>query len=108
MAQHAAEAGAEEDEQSRSRQPWRGHRPRATRPAVDPLTRLPAPLLPELRPVLEPLPDLALEAALRRVVEALPAERLGEVVLAGEGVGLVVVVAVARAVAFSSSARSAR
>ena len=78
MARRRADAAAEEDEEP---------------------VHASAPLLPELRPVLEPLPDLALEAALRRVVEGLPAERLGEVVLAGEGVGLVVVVAVAGAVA---------
>ena len=40
------------------------------------------PLLPQLFPPLQPLPDLALEAALRRVVEVLAAERVGPVVLA--------------------------
>ena len=35
-----------------------------------------APLLAQLRPILQPLPDLALEAALGRVVELLPAELL--------------------------------
>src|SRR5262249_22200387 len=57
------------------------------------------PLLPQLCPVFQPLPDLALEAALGRIVEGVAAERLREVVLAGEGVGGVVVVLVASAVA---------
>src|SRR6188474_1914155 len=35
----------------------------------------PAPLLPQLRPVFEPLPDFTLEAALRRVIKFLPLER---------------------------------
>ena len=65
--------------------------------------------LAQLRPVVEPLPDLALEAALRRIVELLPAERFREIVLAGKRLRRVVVVFVARAVAFaSSSAWSAR
>ena len=67
----------------------------------------PGPLAPQPRPVVQPLADLALEAAVGRVVEGLPAERLGKVVLAGEGLRLVVVVAVAVAVALlSSSGRS--
>src|SRR5262245_66434332 len=57
------------------------------------------PLLPQLRPVVQPLLDLALEAALGRVVELLAAERFREVILAGEGVRRVMVVVVACAVA---------
>ena len=51
--------------------------------------------LPQLRPVVQPLPDLALEAALGRIVELLAAERFREVVLARERVRRVVVVVVA-------------
>src|SRR5689334_3772396 len=58
-----------------------------------------ASLLAQLRPVFEPLPDLALEATLGRIVELVTAERLGEVVLAREGLLGVVVVGVAAAVA---------
>src|SRR5215471_7036903 len=59
-----------------------------------------APLFTQPRPVFEPLFDLALEAAFRRVVELTPAERLREVTLPGEGIRRVVIVFVARAVAF--------
>src|SRR5580704_10299082 len=62
---------------------------------------LPAPLAAELRPILQALPDLAFEAALRRVVEALPSQRLGEIVLAGKRLRRVVIVFVALAVAFA-------
>src|SRR3979490_1206731 len=58
------------------------------------------PLLPQLRPIIQPLPDLALEAALGRIVKFLPAERLREIVLARKRIGRVVVVVVTRAVAF--------
>src|SRR5262249_58381730 len=57
------------------------------------------PFLPQLRPIFQPFPDLAFETALGRVVELLAAERLREVVLAGEGVGRIVVVVVPGAVA---------
>src|SRR5262245_6280387 len=60
----------------------------------------PAPLFAQLGPIVQALPDLALEATLGRVVECLAAERLGEIVLAREGIGRVVVVIVAFAVAF--------
>src|SRR5262249_17403743 len=53
----------------------------------------------QLRPIVQPLADLALEAALGRVVERLAAERVGEIVLARERVGHVVIVVVAGAVA---------
>src|ERR1044072_4300584 len=56
------------------------------------------PLLPQLVPVLESLPDLALETALDRVIEFLAAERFREVVLAGERFRGVVIVCVARSV----------
>src|SRR6516162_9196829 len=54
-----------------------------------------APLLAQLRPIVEPLPDLALEAAFGRIVEGLPPERFGEIVLAGEAFRRVMVVFVA-------------
>ncbi len=69
----------------------------------------PALFLAQLRPVVQPLADFALEAALRRIVECLPAERVGEIVLAGKGFRLVVVVGVAaRRSPPPSSAWSAR
>src|SRR5262245_14453338 len=55
--------------------------------------------LPQFRPILQALSNLALEAALGRIVEPLAAERLREVVLSGEGVARIVVVVVACAVA---------
>ena len=61
----------------------------------------PPPLRPQPRPVFEPLPDLALEAALDRLVERSPAQRVRPVVLAREGVGRVVVVLVVGPVAFA-------
>src|SRR3990170_4839912 len=54
---------------------------------------------PELLPVLQPLQDLAFEAALDRLIELLPRHAVGKVVLAREAVGRVVVVLVALAVA---------
>src|SRR5690242_14281693 len=58
-----------------------------------------APPLPaQLRPVVQPLPDLALEAALGRVVEGFAAELVGKIVLTREGIRRVVVVVVARAI----------
>ena len=51
-----------------------------------------APLLAQPRPVLEPLPDLALEAALDRLVERVAADLVRPIVLAAEGVGRVVIV----------------
>src|SRR5262249_13317176 len=65
---------------------------------VDPLL---ASLAAQLRPVLQAFPDLALEAALRRVIESLPSEGVGEIVLAGKRSRRVVVVCVALAVAFA-------
>src|SRR5438477_3484765 len=47
----------------------------------------PSPLAPQLLPEIQPLADLALEAALGRVVEFLPAERLRKVVLTRECIG---------------------
>ena len=47
----------------------------------------------------QPLADLALEAAIGRIVEVLAAHLLRKIVLAGKGIGLVVIVLVALAVA---------
>ena len=47
-------------------------------------------------PVRQPLADLLLEAAAGRLVDLLAAERVRPIVLAGEGVGLVVVVSDSR------------
>src|SRR5882672_10644206 len=60
-----------------------------------------APLAPQFCPVFEALADFALKAAFRRIVELPAAERLGEIILAGECFLAVVVVFVAGAVAFS-------
>src|SRR6185437_16459063 len=60
-----------------------------------------AALLPQPRPVFEPLFDLALEAARGGIVEGAAANRLGPVVLARERVGRVVVVLIVRAVALA-------
>src|SRR5207245_8687333 len=65
-------------------------------PGYRSFTLLPAPS--QLRPIFQTLPDLAFEAAFGRVVEALAAERLGEIVLPGKCVGRFVIVFVARAV----------
>ena len=73
------------------------HTPRPPVPRM--IVTSPAPLLPQLRPVVQPFPDLALEAAVGRIVEGLPAELLREVVLAGKGLGRIVIVVVTRAVA---------
>src|SRR4029450_10586968 len=83
------------------RPPWR-FRPRSTAQTQHNKapTRSPIPVLPQLRPILQPLPDLALEAALGRVVELPAPHGLWEVVLAGKRFGGVVIVVVARAVAF--------
>src|SRR5215510_2453799 len=77
-------------------------RPRGTRQTqhAPASTRSRIPVLPQLRPVLQPLPDLALEATLGRVVELLAPHGLGEVVLPGKRFGHVVIVIVAGAVAF--------
>src|SRR5262249_15122649 len=92
----------------RQRNPWRCFVDRATRlslafnPATHGVTPfLLPPLSPQLRPIFEPLPDLALEAAFGRVVEARPAQLLGEIVLAGKCIRHVVIVFIARAVALS-------
>src|SRR5580704_15919732 len=67
------------------------------RPAVEDRARLStsAPFAAELRPIVEPFPDLTLEAAFGRIVELLAAERFREIVLSGERVFAVVVVFVA-------------
>src|SRR5712664_1039490 len=49
----------------------------------------------QLRPVIQPLANLALEAAIGRIVEGLAAKRFREIVLSGERVLGVVVVFVA-------------
>src|SRR5258708_5311408 len=59
-----------------------------------------APLAPQLGPIFEALADFALKAALGRIVELAAAERFGEIVLAGKRLLGIVVVFVARAVAF--------
>src|SRR5580658_1016354 len=59
-----------------------------------------APLVAQLFPIVEALPDLPLEAALGRIVEFLTAKLLGEIVLAGECLGRVMVVFVSRPIAF--------
>src|SRR5581483_6680536 len=59
-----------------------------------------APLFPQLGPIVQALPDFALEAALGRIVEGLPRQRVGKVILTAEGFFGVVVVGVAAAVAF--------
>src|ERR1700733_11932668 len=59
-----------------------------------------APFAPQFCPVFETLADFALKAALGRIVELPAAERLGEIVLAGERLLAVVVVFVAGAIAF--------
>src|SRR6187431_1239400 len=58
------------------------------------------PLAAQLRPVIQPLPDLALEAAFGRIVEILPWQRVGKIILAGKGVLGVVIIGIAAAIAF--------
>ena len=58
-----------------------------------------ASLPPELGPIVQPVPDLALKTALGRIVKGLASERLGKVVLAGERIRRIVIVAVAGTVA---------
>src|SRR5256885_14889748 len=78
---------------------WRTREPRRqTRRTQRAISR--TAFLPQLLPILQPLPDLALEAALRRIVEFLAAQRLREVILAREGLRRIVVVFVACAVVF--------
>src|SRR3984957_21134861 len=60
-----------------------------------------APLLSEPSPVLEPFPDLALEAALDRLVERVAAALLGPIVLAAERFGRVVIVLISCAIALA-------
>src|ERR1700730_3689703 len=62
----------------------------------------PAPLFAQLGPVFEPLLYLALETALRRIVELAAAERFGEIILAGKRLRRVVIVFVTGAIAFAS------
>src|SRR4029077_18992229 len=59
-----------------------------------------APLFAQLGPVFETLSDLALEPALRRIVELAAAERFREIILPGERVGRIVIVVVTGAIAF--------
>src|SRR5258707_14217810 len=75
-------------------------RVRDTRRFREQVGYLSAPLLPQLRPVIQPLADLALEAAVGRIIKSLAAQRFREIVLAGERVLGVVVVLIARAIAF--------
>src|SRR5436190_1173838 len=49
-------------------------------------------LLPQLRPVIQPFANLALEAAIGRVVKSLPAKGVREIVLSGKGFRRVVIV----------------
>src|SRR5690242_14741856 len=68
----------------------------STASVEDPYAGLFAGLLPpQLGPIVQPLSDLALEAALGRIIERLPPQRLREIVLAGKAVRRVVVVFVA-------------
>jgi len=53
-----------------------------------------AALAAQLGPIVQPLADLALEAALRRIVECVPAQPLGKIILARERIGRVMVVRV--------------
>src|SRR5262249_31824175 len=53
----------------------------------------------QLRPIFQPLPDLAFEAALGWVVELLPSQLFGEIVLPGKRLGRFVIVVVAFAIA---------
>lgn len=52
-------------------------------------------LATQLRPVLQPLADFALETAVGRIVKALPTQRFREVVLSRKGFRRVVIVFVA-------------
>src|SRR5689334_1139051 len=67
-----------------------------------------ASLFAQPRPVFEPLSDLALEAALRRIVELSAAERFREIILAGKPLGRIVIVCIAGAIAFVSHEASRR
>src|SRR4029453_14170982 len=51
---------------------------------------LAAPLFAQLGPIVQAFSDLALEPALGRIVQCLPAERFGQIVLAGAGIGRIV------------------
>src|SRR6516165_3034793 len=62
-------------------------------------TLFPAAFFSQLRPIVEPFPDLALKAALGRIIEGLTAQRLREIVPAGKGVRRVMIVFIARAIA---------
>src|SRR5690606_8459301 len=58
------------------------------------------PLTAQLCPIIEPLAYLPFKPAVRWIVISLPSHLFREIVLPGKGVRLVVVIAVARAVAF--------
>src|SRR5262249_14430453 len=68
---------------------------------VLPCASLSTPLPPQLRPVVQPFPDLAFKSAFGRIVKGLVAERFREIVLAGEGFRRIVIVFVVCTVAFS-------
>src|SRR5207237_5526149 len=70
-----------------------------TRSVCEPVSSC-TPLLAQLRPIFQALSDLTLEAALGRIVEGLAPELLGEIILAGEGVGRIMVVAISCPIAF--------
>src|ERR1700733_3760766 len=73
---------------------------RRSAPRNDVLSRLP-PLLPQLLPIVEAFPDLALKTAIDRLIEPLAAERLRPIILPGKSLGRVVVISVIRAIAFT-------
>src|SRR3954469_18751928 len=76
-------------------------RRRSPKPPMPDLAASMSGLVPaKLGPVVQALPDLALEPALRRIIERLAAEFFREIVLAGERLLLVVVVGIAAAVSF--------
>src|SRR5262249_57366636 len=75
-------------------QSWRLPSPRPPRLLV-----LCSPLSPQPLPIFQPFPDFAFKAAFGRIVEAPSAEPLGDLVLAGESVGRVVIVVLARSAA---------
>src|SRR5262249_4437002 len=59
----------------------------------------PTPFLPQLRPILQPFPDLAFEPALGWVIKLLPFQRFRKIVLPGKGLFGVMVVGIAATIA---------
>src|SRR5437868_3234087 len=57
------------------------------------------PLLPQLRPIIQPLPDLAFETAFDGIIEFWPAQAFRKIILARERFRRVVIVMIAFAVA---------